>query len=190
MLAIGTLALPTTWSGVSSASTLRGLTLNELTRAAQRVALARAVQKECRWESVAGTRRIVTLTRFVQETDLKRAKALSDRIEDEFLAMTLGGRVGDLGQKISGEAAVPVSQEALLFLSAEQSGHRRILGMAQGAYLMVGSGTERSLRAHENLPRLVGERRGKTAAPERRFAVDVLGGASLSAALRLVRGAQ
>lgn len=187
---MGLSALPALWTDPSWASTLRGLTLGELTRSAERIALARAVQSESQWALVDGSQRIVTLTRFVQTTDFKRAREPSQAIEDEFLALTLGGRVGDLGQKVSGEASVPVDREALLFLSAESSGHRRILGMAQGAYLSEGEGPDRKLRAQRDLPRLVGQRRGKSAAPAQRFAVDVLAGASLPQALELVRGAK
>lgn len=190
LVGTGLIALGSVWSGKASASTLKGLSLAELSRASDRIIVGRSVAYESDWAYVAGSRRIVTVSRIIQETDFLQAKTANDKVEDEVLVLTLGGRVGDLGQKVPGEAQVTVGQDNVFFVSEEQEGVRRILGMSQGAYPIFEKDGARKLKVGRGLPHLVGARPGAQAPVLQRLAVDVLDGRTLKEAHSLVRSAR
>jgi hypothetical protein len=50
--------------------------------------------------------------------------------------VTLGGVVGDIGQLVSGEAAIPVGSQVVLFL-VRQGDVLRVLGLSQGLFRVV-----------------------------------------------------
>lgn len=50
---------------------------------------------------------------------------------------TLGGRVGDIGQKVEGEAVLPQGKRMVLFLLARPDGRAVVAGMGQGAWMVV-----------------------------------------------------
>lgn len=172
----------------AQASTLRALSLEELVGRSDRVVVGAPVLSESEWATVAGSRRIVTYTRIVQEQDWLKDGTHSD----EIMVVTLGGRVGDIQQKVPGEAVLLQGQRCVLFAGPEGSAARRVMGMGQGHYL-VSDGAEQKLEVLKrswSMPHLVGEKRGADAPPRRRRAVDVLDGISLIAARDLVRGAR
>ncbi len=168
------------------ASTVLALSLEDLVGRSERVVVGVPVLSESEWASVAGSRRIVTYTRVVQEQDW-----LSDEEKtDEVIVVTMGGRVGDIQQKVSGEAALRPEERCVLFAGPEGSGFRRVMGMGQGHYPIRDDEKIAHLQRSPSMPHLVGEKRGADAPPRRRRAVDVLDGASLTAARDLVLGAR
>ena len=50
---------------------------------------------------------------------------------------TLGGRVGDIGQKVEGEAVLPQGKRMVLFLLARPDGRSVVAGMSQGVWMVV-----------------------------------------------------
>ncbi len=168
------------------ASTLLALSLEDLVGRSERVIVGVPVLAESEWASVAGSRRIVTYTRVVQQQDW-----LSDADKtDEVIVVTMGGRVGDIQQKVPGEASLRSEERCVLFAGPEGSGFRRVMGMGQGHYPIRDDEKIAHLQRGSSMPHLVGEKRGADAPPRRRRAVDVLDGASLAAARDLVREAR
>lgn len=138
------------WSRPSQASTLRALSLAELTQRSALILAARPVDYFCSWATLGGQRRIVTTTRILhEEVWLQQEENIS-----ESLVMTWGGRVGDIAQKVHGEAQLRMEEPCLVFLSTEQQGARRILGMSQGHFLIQGEGSQRYLLQSPQLPLL------------------------------------
>lgn len=183
MAGLAALGLPALWPESAEASALTGLTLQELVERSDRVALCQAAGSESLWATVAGSQRIVTLTRLVE---LEKLTGVSS--ESEHIALTLGGRVGDLGQKVHGEAILPPEMPVVVFLGADRAGsgvgfHRRIVGMAQGSFEVDDSDRSRRLRPNRNLPRLL---RRPGVGP---LAIEELTGKDLGECARLIRGA-
>lgn len=183
MAGLAALGLPALWQEEAAASALTGLTLGELVTRSDRVALCQAVASECTFAEVAGARRIVTLTRLVELETIEGSGP-----SGEHIVLTLGGRMGDLGQKVHGEAILPPDAPVVAFLGADRGGsgvglHRRIVGMAQGSFEIDDSDQTRRLRPNRNLPRLI---RRKDVGP---LAIEELAGKGLSECTRLIRGA-
>jgi hypothetical protein len=102
---------------------------------------------------LGGAKRIVTLTRVLQEQDY-----LNEVQEDEVEIMTLGGRVGSLLQKVPGSAQLPVGQAGLLFIGGESSDYRQVIGMAQGHFTIDSAPETPLLRMSRHLPHLFPKR--------------------------------
>ncbi len=165
------------------ATTVLGLSLDEMVKRSQRVTVGVPVHYSSEWAFVGGTRRIVTFTRVVQEEDLFS----DERSADELLVMTLGGTVGDLRQKVPGEAALPLGERALLFATPEyEDGVRLVVGMAQGKYALEADDDRAILRPSRALPHLI--RRKQRDGTDETIAVEALSGKSLGETRRLVRG--
>lgn len=103
-------------------------TLKELVKQSPRVMLATAVERNSRWEEIAGSRRIVTYTRMAVLEDV-----VGDG-EGEVWVRTLGGEVGRVGQVVSGEATLAVGEKCLVFLTRSSDGVWLVTGMGQGHY--------------------------------------------------------
>lgn len=196
-LSVGTLATVLGFEGAfaatAHASTALALSLAQLVSRSDRVVLGLPVSATSSWESVAGQRRIVTRTRVVQSEDW----LADDSLPDELFVVTLGGRVGDVGQKVAGEAHLQVDERCLLFVGKENKLARPVIGMGQGHYPIERVAAENPsgpkisrLARSRSLPYLVG-RPTRPGAPRReQRAVDVLSGVSLADAQDLVRGAR
>lgn len=182
----GTLAASLALSQSVHASTLQALSLEEIVARSERAVVGIPVVSESEWRYVAGSRRIVTRTRFLQEADW----LLDEEQGDEFFVLTLGGRIGDVAEKVPGEAALRLDERCLLFASQESDGLRRVIGMGQGHYLVEGADQDARITRGPSRPHLVGPRRGTEAAPRRRRVADVLDGVELGKARDLVRGAR
>lgn len=104
-------------------SVVAEMDLAELCRAADSVIHGQVVSAESAWEG--GT--IVTRSRVTVWRSLKGAS------RGQVVVRTLGGVVGGIGQRASGEAALPPGQEVLLFLEAAGPEFRPV-GMARGAF--------------------------------------------------------
>jgi hypothetical protein len=98
------------------------------------------------WEELGGRKHIVTYTR-VRAVELL---AGADPKEDELLVRTLGGRVGDLGELVHGEAMLNVGARGVLFVMPAR-GALGVTAMAQGHYPLLRdrAGTERLRRSPE-----------------------------------------
>lgn len=167
----------------AQASTSLALTLPELRLRSKRVVLGRPVFHESEWSYVGGSKRIITKTRVVQERDWLLAQDADEPSSDEFIVITLGGRVGDLAQKIAGEAHLPTNEPVLLFLSEGVNLEHKIVGMSQGAYPVVNTHNEMRLHRSRQLPHLIAPRGN----PDERAAVDVLHDRTLKQAFALIR---
>ena len=105
------------------ASVVAEMDLAELCRAADAVIHGTVVSAESAWENGAiVTRSTVTVWR-----------SLKGAARGQVVVRTLGGAVGGIGQRASGEAALAPGEEVLLFLEAAGS-ELRPVGMAQGAF--------------------------------------------------------
>ncbi len=116
-------------SPLTHASLARAVSLRELTRASGRVVRGLPAESHCEWATVGGSRRIVTYTRVLVEGDLATPNS-----ESEVMVMTLGGRIGKLGQLVHGEAALREGQDSVVFLTRPEGGLYRVTAFAQGHY--------------------------------------------------------
>lgn len=172
----------------AAASTSLALTLPELRLRSKRVVLGRPVLHESEWVYVGGSKRIVTKTRILQERDWLVAQDEEEQNPDEFVVVTLGGRVGDFAQKVAGEARLPKNEPILLFIGEGADHEYRIVGMGQGAYPVVKTRAELRLQRSPQLPSLVGKRSGPDAPMHEQAAVDVLHDRTLKQAFSMIRG--
>ena len=128
------------------ASVARALPLEELTRRSHHVLLGEPLEAYSQWERIGQRRRIVTYTRVRTDDVLAGA----DPRDSELLVRTLGGRVGELGELVHGEALLRLGERSVLFVMPSQSA-LAITAMAQGHYPLFkdARGTERLLRSRE-----------------------------------------
>jgi hypothetical protein len=160
----------------AEASVFRALSLDALIGASARVGVATSLAAECRYAEIAGVRRIVTDTRVRVDRAL-----VGETTDTELLIRTLGGVVGDQGERVEGEAELRINESGLLFLVPLDGGEHGVVAMAQGHYPLRadGAGVHR-LALSPRLPRML--RASALPAGER------LVGLSVDAAERLIRG--
>lgn len=170
-----TLGAPLSWSARAEATLARAVTVPELVRSSARVVRGTAVERYSTWETVAGRRRITTHTRLLVAEDLR----VSFPDEPEIWVSTWGGRVGEVAQIAHGEAALRLEEPAVLFLSAEREGKRRVTAMAQGHFPLERRDGELVLRRSPEIAELVDRRKNA--------AVELLAGRRLTEAARLIR---
>lgn len=120
------LASPT----LASATMARAISLPELVGLSQFALVGMATDASSRWESVGKTRRIVTYVR-VEVTQPIDGRPPPDT---SLMLRTLGGRVGDIGQLVHGEARFELGTSSVLFLAPDGDGVLGITAMAQGHY--------------------------------------------------------
>jgi MYXO-CTERM domain-containing protein len=113
-------------AGVASATTAVGLSLPELGAAASHVVSGRVLDR--RATEVGG--RIYTDTVIAVDDCWKGACAATVTVRQ------LGGELGGRGLHVEGQAALPVGGEVVLFLRLAPFGTHRLIGMAQGAFLV------------------------------------------------------
>jgi hypothetical protein len=129
----------------AQASAVIALTLDDLVDKSDVVVLVTPKSRTARWE--AG--RIVTYTTVVVDTAVGGGPAAGESL----VVRTMGGVVGDIGQKVFGEATLPIGNSVVLFLrdlpkplvATSLAGARSVTGMAQGA-LPVVVGTDKVQR--------------------------------------------
>ena len=158
----------------ASASTARALTLSELVKRSSSVLVLTPVARRSSWQTIGGSRRIVTDVRARVEDLVSGA----DPSATEVVVRTLGGQVGSLGQIVEGEAELTLAESSLTFLSQSQPDLYGVTGMGQGHYPIVAEARGRILRTNRQLPALVG--RGTSA-------VETLRNRLLGEAMGLVR---
>jgi hypothetical protein len=106
--------------------------LSQLANRANAVVVGTSIESRSMWEQSEGRTRIVTYHRVAIE------KVAAGKLEGtETWVRTLGGQVGDIGQRVDGEAVLPRGKKLLLFLAARAEGGTRVVAMAQGVWLLV-----------------------------------------------------
>ncbi len=121
------------------------MSVDELMQLSNDVVVATAVERKSQWEDLPSGRRIVTYTRLVVD------ETVTGSGRSEIWVRTLGGKVGRLGQIVSGEAEIALDARALLFLADvdDGAGHTItiVTGRAQGHFPLDESGAEPVLKA-------------------------------------------
>lgn len=145
---------------VALASVARAMSVKELTNTSRAVLLGEPVEAYGEWAKIGEQRRIVTYTRVLLR------EAVLGNPESEILVQTLGGRVGNIGQIVHGEAALRLNEPSLLFLQDTSVGITRVTAMAQGHYRVLSD--SRGVARLKLSPRL------GTLLPSKTAAVDLL----------------
>jgi hypothetical protein len=105
-----------------------------------------------RWESVGSSRRIVTYSR-VEVTQPLDGRSPPDTA---VMIRTLGGRVGDIGQLVHGEARLKIGEPTVVFLTTDVDGLMAVTAMAQGHYPLTSVTREPPrLRPSPSMPALM-----------------------------------
>jgi hypothetical protein len=113
----------------AAASLSRAVRLEDLVSRSQYVVVAEPLDGESVWETIGKRRHIVTYTR------IRAIEALSgeEPKQEELMVRTLGGRIGDLGELVHGEAMLTLGQRSVLF-TIPARGALAVTAMAQGHY--------------------------------------------------------
>lgn len=113
-------------SQAASATTMLRADLPELAQASDAIVHGTVRRVESRWSGDG--RRIIT------DVEIQVTEALKGQAGGTVLVSQPGGRVGDIGQRVSGLATFTPGEEVVVFL--EQHGTRafRVSGMVQGKY--------------------------------------------------------
>ena len=128
----------------ASATTLLRAELPELARSADTIVHGTVRRVESRWSGDG--RRIVT------DVEIQVTEALKGQPGGTVLVTQPGGRVGDIGQKVSGLATFVSGEEVVVFLSRQGPQAFRVSGMAQGKYqVQRPEGESRALAVPESL---------------------------------------
>ena len=118
---------------VGHATTVRALSLRDLTQKADLIVVGRPVSQESFWQFT----HIQTLVRVIVDEVWMGPSDAPHEVD----VLTYGGTVGDLGQYVDGAAKFYTGRTMVLHLrkSTYQTGEYTTLGMAQGAWLVDAS---------------------------------------------------
>jgi len=163
--------------GTALASVARSISVRALIQKSRSVVLGTPLAAHSEWTEVGGSRRIVTLTRVRIDEHVARSQPEAS----EVLVRTLGGRVGNLGQLVHGEAELRANEACMLFLHEGEPGFSSVTAMAQGHYPLIADARGRWLKRSPGLAKLVME-------PE--AAVERLSGQTIDVARGIVRQAE
>ncbi len=164
----------------ASASVSVLMSIDELVEVSADVVVATAVEQKSRWEDLPAGKRIVTYTRLVVD------ESVSGTGRSEIWVRTLGGKVGKIGQIVSGEAEISLDSRALFFLAEVDDGAGRggvtiVSGMAQGHFPIDETGDEPRLKASPDAGLLL-PRRGPAISAQ-----EILVGRKLTEARGVIR---
>ncbi len=161
--------------GIARAGAALPITLKELVESSRMALVATPREAVSNWEREGGSRRIVTYSRV----EVQQPLAGQHPEAAELYVRTLGGRVGDIGQIVHGEAELTLGQSSVFFLHDFDAGLFRITAMAQGHYPLIddNEGNKR-LTTSPKLADFV--------SPDPHCAVNKLRGKTVSAAERLL----
>jgi hypothetical protein len=129
---------------------MRAVPLSTLVQTSRRIVVVTAVSAECHFEELGRRRRIVTDTRLRVEEGLAKA----DGLDSEILVRTLGGAVGELGERVHGQVQLVLGEPCVAFLLQGPEGVHYINGMAQGRYPLT-KDTRRLLQQSPDMPPIV-----------------------------------
>jgi hypothetical protein len=110
----------------ASATTMLRADLPELTRSADTIVHGTVRRMESRWSGDG--RRILT------DVEIQVTETLKGQAGGTVLVTQPGGRVGDIGQQVSGLASFTPGEEVVVFLERRGTRAFRVAGMAQGKY--------------------------------------------------------
>lgn len=154
----------------------RGLSLPELVGRSEHTVIATALDAHSSFALIGGRKRIVTDTR-VRVEDLLAGRATAER---EIEVRVLGGIVGDIGERVDGQAELVLGEPAVVFLMPISPLLAYVTGAAEGHYRLLPDARQSlHLRPSPHLPTLLRPAES---------AVAVLAGASLDQARALIRG--
>jgi hypothetical protein len=123
------------------ASVQIAILFDELVQTSTSVAVVTGLEQKSVWEEG----RIYTYTR------VKCDRALAGELKQggEAWIRTMGGVVGDVGQSVSGEAAIGVGAPSIVFVHAGPAGSLEVTARAQGQYPVIkdAARNERTARA-------------------------------------------
>lgn len=143
-IAGGLSALALARTHTAQATLVRAITLKELVSLSQHAVVATPGASSSRWETIGDRERIVTYTPVRVQYVLDGTSPAS-----EIVVRTLGGRVGDIGQLVPGEARLRKDATAALFVEPVTTDVFSVTAMAQGHYLIQADDTgTRRLRAN------------------------------------------
>ena len=149
---MGTVAATLAFANSAQATTARAISLPDLVRRSTRIARATTLESFARSEEIGGARHIVTYSRLRLDDSIQGPGG-----DSETLVRTLGGRVGDLGEIVHGEAELTLNETSLVFLMADPNGVELVTAMAQGHYpVAIDRGGVPRLQLSRNMPRLIG----------------------------------
>lgn len=114
---------------LSQASTVKNYKLEDLVSHSSHIIVGRCVSTNSSWNA-KGTL-ILTYSRFTVDQSLK------GNATSQITVVTVGGRVGDHTQAVSGMPHFSPGQEALLFLEPGRAGNHQVVGMIQGHFAIV-----------------------------------------------------
>jgi hypothetical protein len=112
-----------------NATLARALRVDELLTRSRHVVLGEPLESYCVWEKIGSRKHIVTYTRVRAHELLSGA----DPKQDELLVRTLGGRMGELGELVHGEARLRTGDRGVLFMMPARD-VLTVTAMAQGHY--------------------------------------------------------
>lgn len=159
----------------AGAALARGLTLDELVRASAAAIVGTALEAHSEWATFGKNRVIVTDTRVrIEDVLLGGARA-----GGEVMVRVLGGSIGELGERVDGQAELVLGAPSALFLMPETRAVSFVVGAAQGHFRLEPA-ADRVLRLAPS-PRLPHLLRPSTAAVSR------LRGRTVAEARELVR---
>jgi len=138
------------FSATASATVMRAVSLQSLVQGSRRIVVVTALDSTSHFEELGRRRRIVTDTRVRVEEGLAKA----DGIDSELLLRTLGGDVGDQGERVHGQAQLILGEPCVAFLLQGPDGLHYVNGMAQGHYPLRGPGLRR-LQRSADLPEIL-----------------------------------
>lgn len=143
LLGLPACAVATSWSLGAMAGAAVPVSLGRLVGSSTTIVVGAPRAATSRWEERGGTRRIVTAS----EVEVLQVLAHRAPKDSSLVVQTLGGRVGDIGQVVHGEAQLDLDRPAVLFLREGDAGRLRVTALAQGHYRLEDdeSGTPRLL---------------------------------------------
>ena len=150
MLGVGAFGALTCFGAPASATVVHAVSLPALVKGSRRIAVVRALASSSHFEEIGRRRRIVTDTRMRVE----EVVAKGEGVAVELLVRTLGGSVGELGERVEGQAMFATDEPCVAFLLEGPDGIHYVNGMAQGHYPLRGAAT-RKLAQSPDLPRIV-----------------------------------
>jgi hypothetical protein len=150
LVGAGSLAAVLAVAAPADASLHLEVSLQHLVTVSDLVIEATPQESKSVWEDLPSVgRRIVTYTRVSVE------QSVYGTPPGEVWVRTLGGQVGNLGQKVEGEAVLASGDRQLLFLKAGDAGTHRVVEMAQGQYLIQEESQVRRVKASPYLGKVI-----------------------------------
>jgi len=137
--------------GVAGATLARAVSLTELVGLSRYALVGTATDASSRWETVGKSRRIVTYVQ-VQVTQPIDGRPPPER---SLFLRTLGGRVGDIGQLVHGEARFQLGMPTVMFVAPDLDGVLGVTAMAQGHYPLSAATGEPRLLPSPDMPSLL-----------------------------------